>query len=470
MLDTLGALIRALDRWIWGAPMILLLMGSHVFLTVRTGFIQRKTAAAIRLSVARDPEAPGDVSPFGALATALASTIGTGNIVGVGTAIALGGPGAVLWCWLTGVLGMATQYAESLLAVRYRVQSADGRLLGGAMYVLDHRLHRKRAARAFALFTVLAAFGAGCGVQVSAIAAVLRDGWHIAPASVGVLVSTAVALVIFGGVGAIARVCQRLVPLMALAYMGGCAALLAVNRQWVWPALCWMAREAFIPGAAAGGLLGGGILAAARAGVARGLFSNEAGMGSAAIVAAAARCRNPVRQALVASTATFWDTVVMCLVTGGVLVSGLLADPTLAAADGGGLTAGVFAQLPAAGPLILTGGMVLFAFSTILGWSYFGERGAEYLWGTRALKPYRAALCVCALVSALVRMDTAWALADVLNALMALPNLAAVLALHKEVAAETHRWLAHLDERDLRRPPRLDPGETAAAKCTAQAP
>lgn len=443
--DAVSAAVQAAGRWLWGAPMIALLLGSHLFLTVRTRFIQRKTLAGVRLSLAPGPAGAGEMTPFGALSTALASTLGTGNIVGVGAAIALGGPGAVFWCWLTGVLGIATQYAESLLAVKYRVRSADGRLQGGAMYVLERRLGWRRAGRAFALFTALAAFGVGCGVQVSTIAGVLGRQAGIAPAAVGVAVCALAGAVIFGGAAAIARVCQRLVPLMALAFLAACGLLLARNAACLAPALGLILRTAFTPAAAAGGLAGSGLMAAARAGVARGLFSNEAGMGSAAIAAAAARTDCPARQALVSATGTFWDTVVLCPVTGLAVVSSLLADPALAAAgvgaDGAALTALAFSRLPGGGA-VLAGSLVLFAFSTVLGWSYFGERGAEYLWGPRALGPYRLALCAVALLAPLTPMDTAWAAADILNALMALPNLAAVLALHREVADDTRRALA----------------------------
>ena len=445
MLETIGGFIKNLDGLIWGLPMILLLFGAHIFLTVRTGVIQRKTFLGIRLSVAKDKGADGDISQFGALTTALASTIGTGNIVGVGTAVALGGPGAVLWCWLTGVLGIATKYAEALVAVKYRVKTKDGRMLGGAMYALERGLGMKRLAKAFALFTALATFGIGCGVQVNAISTVLDGNFHIAPLSVGLVCGALTAVVIFGGVKWIARVCEKLVPFMALFYVLGCAYILCINYDYLWPAVRTICTLAFTPGAAAGGLVGSGIMAAARYGVARGLFSNESGMGSAPIVAAAAQTKNPVRQALVSPTGTFWDTVVVCLMTGLVLVSSIMKNPSIdmsGVTDGGILTNMAFEQIPVVGPLILVVGIVTFAYSTILGWSYYGERGAEYLWGKKALAPYRLVFCLVLVAAPVLSLQVVWDLADILNALMAVPNLVAVVLLSGVVAKETKHYLA----------------------------
>lgn len=449
MLEQISQGIKTLDGWVWGPPMIILLLGTHLYMTFRTGLIQRKTWLGIKLSVAKEPGSTGDISQFGALTTALASTIGTGNIVGVGTAIALGGPGAVLWCWLTGVFGIATKYAESLIAVKYRVKAEDGRVLGGAMYALDRGLGMKWLAKLFALFTAVATFGIGCGVQVNAISSVLDENLHVAPLSVGVIICALTGLVIFGGVKSIAKVCEKLVPLMALFYVLGCGYILFLNYDFIWPAVKTICTLAFTPGAAAGGLIGSGIMAAARAGVARGLFSNESGMGSAPIVAAAAQTRNPVRQALVSSTGTFWDTVVMCLMTGLVLVSSIMKNPSIDVAnirDGGVLTTLAFNQIPVVGPLILIGGIIMFAYSTILGWSYYGERGAEYLFGKKVLKPYRVLFCLVLLVAPVISLSVVWDIADILNAFMAVPNLIAVLCLSGVVAKDTKYYLAHLEE------------------------
>ena len=315
-MDAITNLINQIDTWVWGWWMILLLLGTHIFMTIRTGVIQRKIGTAIKLSVTKDPDGEGEVSQFGALTTALASTIGTGNIIGVGTAIALGGPGAVLWCWLTGVFGIATKYSESLIAVKYRVKTQDGRMQGGAMYALERGLHMKWLGLIFAIFGGFASFGIGCATQVNAIATVCQENLHIPPATVGIAVAVLTALVIFGGIKAIANVCEKLVPFMAAFYVVGCFIILCINYDFIIPAVVTICKMAFTPGAAAGGLVGRGIMMAMQYGIARGLFSNESGMGSAPIAAAAAQTRNPVRQALVSSTGTFWDTVVVCLMTG----------------------------------------------------------------------------------------------------------------------------------------------------------
>lgn len=321
MYEKIFDIVQSVDDFVWGWWMIILLLGTHLFMTVRTGFIQRKSITkGIPLSVSREDDADGEVSQFGALTTALASTIGTGNIIGVGTAIALGGPGAVLWCWLTGVFGIATKYAESLIAVRYRVKTADGRMQGGAMYALERGLNMKWLGMVFAVFAGFASFGIGCATQVNAIAEVCNENLGIEPWIIGVIVAVLTAFVIFGGIKSIANVCEKLVPFMAIFYVVGCLIILGINYDYIIPAIKTICRLAFTPGAAAGGLVGTGIRYAMQYGVARGLFSNESGMGSAPIAAAAAKTKNPVRQALVSSTGTFWDTVVVCLMTGLVLV------------------------------------------------------------------------------------------------------------------------------------------------------
>ena len=432
--------------------MILLLLGTHLFMTVRTGFIQRKTITkGIKLSVSKEPDADGEVSQFGALATALASTIGTGNIIGVGTAVALGGPGAVLWCWLTGVFGIATKYSESLIAVKYRVKTEDGRMQGGAMYALERGLHMRWLGLIFAVFAGFASFGIGCATQVNAIATVCNENLHINKAVVGIIVGVLTAVVIFGGIKSIARVCERLVPFMALFYVLGCIVILGINYDYIIPAITTICRLAFQPGAAAGGLVGSGIMLAMRYGVARGLFSNESGMGSAPIAAAAAQTRNPVRQALVSSTGTFWDTVVVCLMTGLVLVSTIMKNPAINAneiTDGGVLTSLAFDQIPVIGPLILVVGIISFAFSTILGWAYYGERCVEYFAGKKGLIPYRVLYIAVAVIAPVVALDVVWDIADILNALMAIPNLIAVLLLSPVIVKETKKYLDNLDAKD----------------------
>lgn len=451
-MEKFSQLVTWMDGKVWGWGMILLLLGTHLFMTVRTGFIQRKTITkGIKLSVSKEPDADGEVSQFGALATALASTIGTGNIIGVGTAVALGGPGAVLWCWLTGVFGIATKYSESLIAVKYRVKTEDGRMQGGAMYALERGLHMRWLGLIFAVFAGFASFGIGCATQVNAIATVCNENLHINKAVVGIIIGVLTAVVIFGGIKSIARVCERLVPFMALFYVLGCIVILGINYDYIIPAITTICRLAFQPGAAAGGLVGSGIMLAMRYGVARGLFSNESGMGSAPIAAAAAQTRNPVRQALVSSTGTFLDTVVVCLMTGLVLVSTIMKNPAINAneiTDGGVLTSLAFDQIPVIGPLILVVGIISFAFSTILGWAYYGERCVEYFAGKKGLIPYRVLYIAVAVIAPVVALDVVWDIADILNALMAIPNLIAVLLLSPVIVKETKRYLDDLDAKD----------------------
>ena len=451
-MEKFSQLVTWVDGKVWGWGMILLLLGTHLFMTVRTGFIQRKTITkGIKLSVSKEPDADGEVSQFGALATALASTIGTGNIIGVGTAVALGGPGAVLWCWLTGVFGIATKYSESLIAVKYRVKTEDGRMQGGAMYALERGLHMRWLGLIFAVFAGFASFGIGCATQVNAIATVCNENLHINKAVVGIIIGVLTAVVIFGGIKSIARVCERLVPFMALFYVLGCIVILGINYDYIIPAITTICRLAFQPGAAAGGLVGSGIMMAMRYGVARGLFSNESGMGSAPIAAAAAQTRNPVRQALVSSTGTFWDTVVVCLMTGLVLVSTIMKNPAINAneiTDGGVLTSLAFDQIPIIGPLILVVGIISFAFSTILGWAYYGERCVEYFAGKKGLIPYRVLYIAVAVIAPVVALDVVWDIADILNALMAIPNLIAVLLLSPVIVKERKKYLDDLDAKD----------------------
>lgn len=339
----------SVSSFLWGWPMIILLLGTHIFLTIRLKFPQRKIFTAIRLSFKKDPDSEGDVSQFGALATSLAATIGTGNIIGVATAVAFGGPGAVFWCWLTGVFGIATKYAEGLLAIKYRVKTASGEMLGGPMYALERGLKQKWLGILFCIFTALAAFGIGSTVQANSIALLMQETYGISAHLTGIVVALGIALVIFFGVKGIARVCMTLVPLMAILYIGGCIYILFLNHAYLGEALKLIISSAFTPHAAGGGFLGTSVMLAARYGIARGLFSNESGLGSAPIVAAAAQTRNPVRQALVSSTGTFWDTVIICALTGLVLVTSVLAFPDIDYTQGGALTKAAFGKIPYVG-------------------------------------------------------------------------------------------------------------------------
>lgn len=440
-MDYLNAFFTTLSSLLWGWPMIALLLGTHVFLTIRLRFPQLKILKAIKLSVKRDKDASGDVSQFGALATALAATIGTGNIVGVATAISLGGPGAVFWCWLTGVFGIATKYGEGLLAIKYRETTADGRMLGGPMYALEKGLGWKWMAVLFAIFTACASFGIGSTVQANAIATITHETYGVPTTIVGIAVSLLIAAVVLGGVKSIAKVCGFLVPFMALFYVMGCIYILSVNGSYVWPAIKLIVESAFSPQAASGGFAGTSVMLAARYGISRGLFSNESGMGSAPIVAAAARTRNPVRQALVSSTGTFWDTVVICAITGVVIVSSILAYPDISYTDGATLTKMAFDKIPYVGKPLLSFGLLTFAFSTILGWSYYGERAVEYLKGKSWMLVYRVLFIISIFAGSVANLNVVWNLSDCTNALMAIPNLISLLLLNGVIVHETRKYL-----------------------------
>ena len=428
--------------------MIIMLLGTHLYLTFRLRFPQRMIFTAIRLSVKKDPGATGDVSQFHSLATALAATIGTGNIVGMATAIALGGPGAVLWCWLTGVFGISTKYAEGLLAIKYRVKSPDGKMQGGPMYALERGLGWKWLAVLFALFTAIASFGIGNMVQANAISTVTAESYQVSPYLTGAITCLLTGLVVIGGVKSIARVCGMLVPFMAFFYVIGCLVILVINAAFIWPALKLICISAFTPTAAGGGFVGATVMTAARFGIARGLFSNESGMGSAPIVAAAAQTRNPVRQALVSSSGTFWDTVIICALTGLVIVSSVLAYPDISFDNGATLTKMAFAKIPYIGTPLLTFGLMTFAFSTILGWCYYGERAVEYLKGKRWVNLYRVAFIIAVFLGSVANLAIVWNLADCMNALMAIPNLISLICLSGIIVQETRKylWSGQLDK------------------------
>ena len=449
-MEELNSILTEVSGFLWGWPMIILLLGTHIYLTICLRFPQRYIFKAIKLSVHRDPEASGDVSQFGSLATALAATIGTGNIIGVATAIALGGPGAVFWCWITGVFGISTKYAEGLLAIKYRVQSADGRMLGGPMYALERGLGWKWMAVLFALFTALAALGIGNTVQANAISTVLHESYGISPYITGVVVCLLAGAVVLGGVKSIARVCSTLVPFMACFYIIGCLYILIVNAAYLWPALVLICKSAFSPAAAGGGFAGATVMMAARFGIARGLFSNESGMGSAPIVAAAAQTRNSVRQALVSSSGTFWDTVVICALTGLVIVSSVIAYPDIDFSNGATLTKDAFAKIPIVGHLLLSFGLLTFAFSTILGWCYYGERAVEYLRGKSWVLGYRIIYIIALFIGSVMNLALVWNLADCMNALMAIPNLLSLIFLSGIIVHETRKflWRNRLDKTD----------------------
>ncbi|MGN8712381.1 alanine/glycine:cation symporter family protein [Hornefia butyriciproducens] len=448
-------MVKALDNFdafLWGLPLIIVLLGTHLFCTIRTGFIQKHTFKGIKLSVTPDPDGEGEVSQFGALTTALAATIGTGNIIGVATAVASGGPGAVFWMWMTGVLGIATKYMETAMSVKYREQTEDGRMIGGAFTALERGLHAKWLGVLFALFGAIAAFGIGCMTQANSISTALKQNFGLPEWVAGILVAVFTAIVIIGGVKSITMVTEKLVPFMAAFYVIGSIWVMIMNGHFVGEALVLIIKSAFSVQAGAGGLFGYSVAVALRYGCARGLFSNESGMGSAPIVAASAKTRNPVRQSLVSMTGTFWDTVVICLLTGLTLVSSALAHPEFIEAgsntDTTVLTFHAFGLIPVVGRPIIALSLALFAFSTILGWSYYGERCAEYLCGPKIIMPYKIAFVVLSFVGCVIALNTVWTIADILNGLMVIPNVIGVWLLSGHLMEDVHKYVHNIDEVD----------------------
>ena len=437
-MQSLENLLGQVSDLVWGIPLLVLLFGTHIFLTIRLKFIQRFIGKAIKISFSRKKEGEGDITQFGALTTALAATIGTGNIVGVATAVASGGPGAVLWMWLTGVFGIATKYSEALLSVKYRITTKDGLMAGGPMYVLEKGMNNKFLAVLFAAFTAVTAFGIGNMVQANSISSLVYETFKISPWITGGLMTILTAVVILGGIKSIATVCEKLVPFMAIFYVLGCLIILILNFSTLPQTFKLIFESAFTGQAAIGGFLGAGVKEAIRFGIARGLFSNESGLGSAPIVAAAAQTKNPVRQALVSSTGTFWDTVVVCAMTGLVVVN---STEWMKGLNGASLTKEAFSDLPIIGPIVLTVGLLTFVFSTILGWSYYGEKAAEYLFGTKITKPYRWLWVVFVMIGSVLSLKAVWSFADITNALMAIPNLISLIFLNKIIVKETDEYL-----------------------------
>ena len=480
MLQIIETINTAVNNFIWGVPAMVCIFGVGLYLSIRTGFLQiRKFPYAIRTTLGRifrkRSASDGAITPFQAVCTALAATVGTGNIAGVAGAIAIGGPGAVFWMWITGVFGIATKYSETFAAVKYRVKDHNGDMLGGAMYAWKRGFTDKNGntpwwallgAGAFALFAAIASFGIGSAVQSSAMTEVISTNLPGVPAwGIGLAIVIMVSVVIFGGVKVISNVCEKLVPFMAIAYIWGCVVILGMNWELVWPAFCLIVESAFTAKAAFGGALGSGLMLALQFGCARGLFSNESGLGSAPIVASAAATRNPARQALVSMTGTFWDTVIICLLTGLVLVSTMLGNADLQSeimagniTAGAALSSAAFASIPYIGTPILIFGMILFAYSTILGWSYYGNRCVTYLFGKRAIRPYQVLYVVVAFLGAIGVGEVVWTVSDITNALMAIPNIIMVLLLSGLIAKETKHYVyeGNLDERDEAPIPQLD--------------
>ncbi len=442
--------LTAVRDFIWGAPLIVLLLGTGIYLTVRLRGLQfTKLFPALYLAlIKRKEDAEGDISHFQALMTALAATVGTGNIAGVATAIATGGPGALFWMWITGLFGMATKYSEALLAVKYRVKDRFGTMSGGPMYYLSRGLGAKWLGTAFAVFAAFAAFGIGNMVQSNSVADAVHSFLKIPYWTTGLALAVLTGLVIIGGIKSIANVTSVLVPFMILVYFSAALIALALKFQQLPRAFSLIFKGAFSGTAALGGFLGAGVKETVKMGVARGLFSNESGLGSAPIAAAAAQTKNPVNQALVSMTQTFIDTIVVCTMTGLVIIT---SGAWTSGENGAPLSYLGFKKIfssvfgpsvgNAVGGVVVALGLVLFAYSTILGWSYYGEKSLEFLLGEKAVIPYRLLFTVIVFFGAISSLGFVWTLSDVMNGLMAFPNLVGLIGLSGVIVAETRKYL-----------------------------
>ena len=454
-MDRLNAIIDSVNAFAWGPPMLGILGVTGLLLTLGLVFMPwRKVGYGFRLLFDKDgATGDGEVKPFNALMTALSATVGTGNIAGVATAIALGGPGAIFYMWLIALFGMATKYAEAVCAVTYREQDATGRYVGGPMYYLRNGVGEfapelgKWLGLAFAVFGAVAAFGIGNAVQVNSMAAALDNSFGVPEWVTGVVVAALVGIVVIGGIRRIGDVAGKLVPAMIVLYLGAALLILAINVTAIPEAIGLIFTHAFTPAAATGGFAGAAVAAAIRFGIARGVFSNESGLGSAAIAHAAAQTNSPVRQGIIAMLGTFIDTIVVCTMTALVILTS--GAWTMTGSDGGGLTGAVltstgFETSMAGGQYIVTIALAVFAFTTILGWSYYGERCWQYLFKEKSLVIYRALWVVAALAFANVKVDLVWNLADTLNGLMAVPNLIGLLLLAPMVFRVTRQYFEDL--------------------------
>jgi len=440
-MQTFSSWIAAADSFIWGPPLLVLLLGTHLFYTIRLKFVQRHLLKAFAIVVKRDAESNGNISPISALAVAMASTIGTGNIVGVATAIAMGGPGAVFWCLLTGIFGMSTKYAESLLAVKYRAKDDKGEVHGGPMYTIANGLGMRWLAMIFCVTGAIAVIGTGDLVQSNAIAAIVNRTFNVPNWLTGIVVAAIIGLVVIGGLKSIASVCTKLVPLMSAIYLLGCATLLIVNIRNLPEAVMVIVRSAFNTKAATGGLAGYGIMLAARYGIARGLFSNEAGMGSEPIVAATAQTRNAVRQGLVSYTGTFF-TIIICALTGLVIVSSAIGNESIDLSNNQLLTQSAFEQIPFCGKYILAFSIFAFAITTVLGWCYYGEQCIVFLCRKNAaVLCYRILFVIMAFLGSIGSIAIVWDVSDLANGFMVLPNIISLILLNKSAVEETRKYL-----------------------------
>lgn len=437
-MNFIEVLIATLSGWVWGPPMLVLLVGTGLYLTVILRGLQfRVLPHALRLIWHKELSGEGDISHFAALMTALAATVGIGNIVGVATAISLGGPGAVFWMWMTGFVGMATKYAEAVLAVKYREKGEHG-MRGGPMYYLANGAGLPKLAWFFALFTALATFGIGNMTQANAVATIFQSTFGIEPWLTGTVLTLLTGLVILGGIKSIGRFTSLLVPFMILGYIGASLVVLALNVAEIPHALGLIFYHAFNPAAASGGFAGAMVAASIRYGIARGVFSNESGLGSAPIAAAAARTQDPVKQALVSMTQTFIDTLVVCTMTALVI---LTSHAWLDGVAPGQLTSASFGEtLGHTGVVLVAVATALFAYSTLIGWNYYGEKAIEYLAGRRAIAPYRVVFVVMVIVGAMMKLEFVWNFSDLMNGMMAIPNIVGLLLLANVVKAETGRY------------------------------
>ena len=435
------AIVGKLGAFAWGPPMLFLLVGTGFWLTFSLRGLQfTKLWHSLYLALIvrkEETDEPGDITHFQALMTALSATVGTGNIAGVATAIAAGGPGALFWMWLTGLVGMATKYAEALLAVKYRTQDENGEMAGGPMYYISKGLNMPWLGSVFALFAAVAAFGIGNMVQSNSVADAVEATFHIPPMITGLVLMTCTAAVILGGIKKIGKVTGVLVPIMIVFYVVGAMFIILMNISEVPAALAFIVKQAFNPTAATGGFAGASVMLAIRMGVARGVFSNESGLGSAPIAAAAAQTKHPVSQAMVSMTQTFIDTIIVCTMTGLVLI---LTNTWDSGKTGAELTTMAFQTGIPGGAYIVTIGLILFAYSTILGWSYYGEKSIEYLLGAGAVKPYRIVFVFFVGVGAVAKLGLVWNLSDTFNGLMAIPNLIGLLLLTPVIVKETRAY------------------------------
>ena len=442
-MEFLESIISTLSSIIWGPPMLILLVGTGIYLTIILKGMQFWALPhAIKLIFHKEPDGEGEISHFAALMTALAATVGIGNIVGVATAITLGGPGAVFWMWMTGLVGMATKYSEAVLAVKYRQKGHHHGFKGGPMYYLTYGLNMPKLGMAFAIFTAIAAFGIGNMTQANAVAQILSSEMAIPTWVTGIVLLTLTAVVILGGIKSIGNFTSFLVPFMILAYVSVSLVILAMNFDKLGGAFELIFYHAFNPIAAGGGFVGATMAAAIRYGVARGVFSNESGLGSAPIAAAAAKTNDPVRQALVSMTQTFIDTLVVCTMTALII---LISPFWQQGVSPSALTMQSFQlYLGSFGGMVVVVSTVLFAYSTILGWSYYGEKAFEYIFGERFIRLYRVLFIAGVMVGSMLKLEFVWNFSDLTNGLMAIPNLIALLLLSRVISSESKRYFETL--------------------------